>query len=145
MGCGESSANTSMGRRGKTLIPVSGSLAMTGKTLATTPTSCGKPSMKRNTPASAVAVVGRSSRKQRCANGSHLYTRVLDREEMPSLRSWSGTYARTGDPLHALRAAGSTVRPTQGTNNGTSRDLRQKGLSNVHAGQRDAATKGRKQ
>ena len=35
-----------------------------------------------------------------------------DREEMSPVRSWSSTNPRAGDPLRALRAAGSTVRPT---------------------------------
>ena len=43
------------------------------------------------------------------------------REEMSPMRSWSSTNPRAGDSLHALRAAGSTVRPTQGTNAETSR------------------------
>src|ERR1700730_9064954 len=75
-------------------------------------------------PVSVVAVAGRSSRNRKCSNTSHLPLRVSHREEMPSLRSWSGTNRRARDSLRAMRAVRSTVRPTQGANVEASRNLR---------------------
>src|SRR5580704_15490822 len=59
MGYRESSANTSTEKPGNTQIPASGLSAMTGRTPATTPTSCGRRSMQLKMPVSAVAVDGR--------------------------------------------------------------------------------------
>src|SRR5882672_2320796 len=80
--------------------------------------------MKRQTLVCAVAVAGRSPRRRRCANASHLYPGAPDREEMSSLQSWFGTNSRAGDSLRAMRSARSTVHSIQGTNAGTSRYLR---------------------
>src|ERR1019366_2103213 len=90
--------------------------------------------MQRKMPVSAVAVAGRSSRKRGCANARHLHKRVPDRKEMSPVRSWSSTNLRAGDPLHALRAAGSTVRSTEGTNAETIRHLcgRKEQIMNTH-------------
>jgi hypothetical protein len=51
----------------------------------------------------------------------HIQKRVPYREEMPFMQTRFGTDPWAGDPLHALRAHGSTVRPTEGTKTETSR------------------------
>src|SRR5271156_5571637 len=76
--------------------------------------------MPQEMSAFAIAVAGQLSRRRRCANARHLRKRGPNRKEMSSLRSRPCTNLRARDPLHALRTASSTVRPTQGAESETS-------------------------